>query len=219
MIIHGITVSVGYAGQLAEALPRWVAGLESCIVATTPADTQTQDVARRAGAIAHQTDVFTAHGAAFNKGAAIAEAAERIPFDHWLLLFDADVVPPADWLSQLLAMSPQRGNLYGARRRQRGTGRPLGDREPCGFFLLFHGSDPNAQVRPLVDTHWMHAGNYDTTFAARWPADRQIILPLDLEHIGEPHRNWWGIGNTEAMNRMRRERLRRGGWQHERIDA
>ena len=194
-----------------------------------------------------RTEVFWDGGADFNKGAAMAHAFERAetfpehPFlqsladvrgrdhaDHWFLFFDADIVPPKDWYQRTVAENPQPGNIYGARRFVRNNNVHfidsdengtvmLADAEPAGFFLLFNCCDPNAQVRPIVDTQWTHAGNYDTTFLRRWPREKQFWLEFEVEHLGDPGKNWCGVGREQKMRQMLAERSARGGWQHETI--
>lgn len=70
---------------------------------------------------------------------------------------------------------------------------------------------------PLIDTHWTHAGNYDSRFLNRWPRQLRLELPIRLMHLGLRN-NWLGLGNAAGFTKMQEERVRRGGrWDHERI--
>ncbi|HEY1190582.1 MAG TPA: hypothetical protein VGE74_23315 [Gemmata sp.] len=231
MTIHGITCSVDFADRLASGIDRWAAGLASLCVVTTPDDSATLALCvDRPGVRVHMTDAFTRDGAAFNKGAALSEAVDagKVPMGDWVLAFDADIIPPADWADRIANARPVAGTLYGATRTlcdgladaDAATQR-VDDADVAGFFMLFHGRDVNAAHRPLFDSCWRHAGNYDTRFMHRWAGggsgDRQI-LPLLVAHQGPVRENWWGRGNAVAMRRMEEERNRRGGsYEHERI--
>lgn len=217
MKLHAVTVCVNYADYLSRSLDRWAAA--PVLVVTTPADTETQDLCHRHGVPVHTTNVFYASGAKFNKGAAIVEAIEsRICIDciDWLLLFDSDIIPPANWLDQVKGANLRLGDLYGAPRTTE-AGELIDDGELAGYFHLFHTSDPNAKRRPLLDTHWYHAGNYDSEFIKRWDIDNRVLLPFSVIHLGERGRNWCGRGQADDMRQLHEERARRGGYGHETI--
>jgi hypothetical protein len=230
MTIHGLTVCVNYADFLERGIARWMAGLASLTVVTTPADVETQAVALAHGANFFATDLFTADGAVFNKGRAMEAARLTMPWSDWILFFDSDVVPPADWPVKLRGLIP--GWLYGCHRFDV-VGDQIEDRfQPncahdvpgVGFFQLFHASDPAVQTKPgepLIDTHWIHGGNYDNRFMDRWRANGRKVrtVPFRVAHVGE-RENWFGRGNREAFEAMQAERKRRGGrWEHERIEV
>ncbi len=151
------------------------------------------------------TEIFYANDAAFNKGAALSEAAANCITDgrwkDWVALIDADIVPPPNWKALVEAEEPQSGNLYGARRVLE-NGKQFYDGEIAGFFQLFHTSDPNVQRRPLVETDWVHAGGYDSEFQFRWKDHQRIHLPIHMTHLGEPGQNWFGRGEVDEMKTM-----------------
>ena len=229
MRIHGLTVCVNYVDDLALTLPRWLEGLASLTLATTAGDACLALAAADPRIRVHITDAFTRNGATFNKGLAMNEAVSLMPWSDWILAFDADILPPADWLAQVVACNPQPGKLYGAKRwqvdRPEDADRPdlplIRDIEYPGYFQLFHSADPRA-MRPLFDETWKHAGGYDTVFQNRWgvggDSPHKVRLPLRLLHLG-PTGNWWGRGNREAMQAMMRERRKRGDYSFERTDA
>jgi hypothetical protein len=236
MKIHGITVCVDYAAELAVGMLRWWTYLTSLTIVTTARDTATIDLARQwaAGGPAahlHVTDAFYRDGATFNKGRALEEARRdliaRADFAGWILLFDADVVPPADWADRCAGLAA--GSLYGCRRFQ-GTPGALEDHgQPnlphdvpgVGYFQLFHACDPVVVgADPLIDVHWTHAGNYDNRLLDRWRAVGRpaVNLPFRVAHLGTPGVDWCGKGNGATLEALRSERRRRGGtWDHERI--
>jgi hypothetical protein len=225
-VIDALTVCVDYADYLSLGIKRWREGLRSLTVVTAPHDETTQALARAHGAGLHVTDVFYAKGAAFNKGAALEEARERLPRGSWVLLFDADIVPPAGWVYTVSEHRPEPGSLYSCRRVQCADPAridapdlpALEDDCGVGYFQLFHSADPIAQARPLIDTFWVHAGNYDDRLKERWPRECRHWLPLRLVHVGE-RENWFGRGRRAEWEAMQAERRRRGGrWDHETID-
>lgn len=218
--LDGLVVCVNYADLLARTLPVWLDGLTTLTVVTSRDDVATDQLVNGRCRI-HKTDVFYANRAMFNKGAAIAEAFEvgqtEGLFRDWTLFFDADVLPPERWRRQVDAWSPHPHRLYGAQRIYE-DGRRIPDPDLAGYFLLFHASCPHAQHRPIVDTFWQHAGNYDSTFLERWLKVDRIRTNLQLVHFGEHGQNWCGRGNIEAVRQLHRGRAERGGsFQHERI--
>jgi hypothetical protein len=221
-------VCVDYAEHLAHSLRRWHAGMERLTVVTSSADKATQELCRRHNVETFVTDIFYANGASFNKGAALSEAFSALKLreatDDWLLAFDSDIVPPADWRNRLERTNLQPGTLYGAWRYQghlsaNGTliDKPgelllIGEtgirnkREDhpwgyvVGFFMLFHARDPLLPAAdPIFDMCWSHAGNYDTVFCDRWPVCRKIVLQMDTLHLGEVCRNWAGCANVDKL--------------------
>jgi hypothetical protein len=208
--IHALTVCVDYADYLESSLEGWLSGLDSLRVVTSSRDTRTQKLCRDAGIQLHITDVFYERGASFNKWAALSEAVDAMAWQDWILLIDADVRLPGGWRDLVNAVVLQPGLLYGAKRfLENGDLVYDADRMP-GYFNLFHNSDANAQRRPLFETHWTHAGRGDCEFHSRWPVDRRVWLPFGVTHLGEPNTNWWGRGNTAAMDAMIQARLREG---------
>lgn len=212
MKIHALTVSVGYGDFLERGVTRWRAGLASLVVVTSPADGRTAAVARAAGVPVHVTSAFYEDGAYFNKGRAMEEARRFLPPADWHLFIDADVVPHMDWLKRVVSQRPRPGTLHGARRVQEG-GEPILDAELAGFFQLFHSTD--SRGRAPLERNFVHAGNYDSAFMLRWPPSQQRILELELLHLGEPGRNWCGIGNEEAAEAIRAARRRGRSWRDE----
>jgi len=216
MEITAQTVSVDYAPQLAMCLPRWKATCARVLVVTAERDTETRLLCERLEVETLLTDVFWRHGAKFNKGAAIAEGFNHLQPAGWHLFFDADILPPPNWTEQLKRWNLRECCLYGSDRYLE-TGALIREGELAGCFHLAHASAKGMQVRPIVDTFWTHAGNYDSNFQARWNQHERVKLPLKLTHLGNPFRNWCGVGNDQGMNDLFSERRRRAGWQHERI--
>jgi len=225
--IHGLTVCVNYADLLALSIERWVHSLASLTVVTDLQDAATAALAEAHGCRVFRTNVFYECGATFNKGAAMEQARQQMPWQDWILFFDADIIPQADWISAADHWLVP-GNLYSARRFDAPTPedieapglRPITtDGIGVGYFQLFHSGDPKVQqTPPLLETWWKHAGVYDCNFMHRWNPRERHLLPIRLVHVG-PRDNWWGRGNTEAFATMQAERKVRGGWQHERIDV
>lgn len=211
--IHGLTVSVSYGDLLKRSIDRWRASLATLVVVTSPTDEDTATLARRTDCLLHRTDAFYRDGGIFNKGRSIEEARALLPASGWHLFFDADIVPPENWLELVGAEGPTVGMLHGA-RRVREDGQQISDNEIAGFFQLFHSSDPRGAA-PLA-TDFVHAGCYDTDFTFRWPQQLRRVLPLELVHLGEPGQNWCGVGNAEAMARLRARRQHKP-WQTERL--
>jgi len=106
MKISALTTCVGpkYAAMLHKSLPIW---LETCdeVIVVTDLDTKInwkvaidffQGAKGCTTLIPSRTDIFTAHGASFNKGAALSHGFAKIKDPEWVLNFDADILPPPD---------------------------------------------------------------------------------------------------------------------------
>jgi hypothetical protein len=215
MRIAGLTICVNYADFLERTLPAWAAGLDETLVVTTPTDQATLQLCARQGVRVHATDVFFACGASFNKGGALDEGVTLLAPADWLLIFDADCLPPASWRDQLEAAPPIPGHIYGGQRTDE-DGTPLSNWGLLlGFLQLFHMTDPAVQDRPLFGD-WSSAAAYDLVFAERWPKEQWRRVPFTVMHFGETHVHWCGRGNTAGMAQLQADRKQRG-WQHERL--
>lgn len=213
MRIHGLVVSVNYHDLLEKSIELWVAGLDSLTVVTDLQDDNSAWLAIKHVATVFRTDAFYRDGAAFNKGLSQQEAWGAVPKRDWLLLIDADVIPPADWKQQLEACNLQPGWLYGCFRYDEHGRKLKDDSHGYGYFQLFHSSDPLAQVMPFFDIYWIHAGNADSNIMLRWRNAGRLAppLPLKLTHPGGKSENWFGRGKREEFEAMQKERMRRGG--------
>lgn len=207
MRIDAITSCAGsrYIKLLSRSIPLWLDTLDSLTIVTRHEDVAELMPISRAALIVG-TDLFTAHGAKFNKGAALNLAyAAAEPLD-WILHFDADIIPPAKW-RDLAENSIKRGYLHGAGRRRDDGVTILSGRNamPLGYFQLWHTSDPCAQRWPLFEPRYSDAGAYDLEFINLWPINKRALIPgLRLTHQGHPGRNWFGpdIG-TELTTTMK----------------
>ena len=221
MRIAGVVVCVDYAPRLARSIDLWASGLDSLVVVTVPGDDPTFDLCTERGVQCRRSLRLNADGAVFNKAALLDEGVAAVAPRDWLLLFDADVVPPAGWRAAVEAAVPVSwgaGAIFGARRVEE-DGSPIAD-DPAGggYFQLFHSQDPVWLADPRLGS-WRSAAGYDTALAARWHPGLRRVLPLDLVHVGARGRNWCGLGRGAAMASLLRDRLARGGWAHERLDA
>lgn len=218
--IHGLTVCVGYADYLKHCLPNWLSSLSSLTIATTQDDWETRDLGDAyydSGYSCPQTVVttgaFTKDGAVFNKGLVMETARYHMQWEDWILFFDADILPPANWADSLPEL--EMGYLYGAWRYNPDGSRVDDDRPGYGYFQLFHAKDPKVQHTPLLSTHYKHAGNYDSDFLLSF---RGLTKTLDLYlvHIG-PKGQWFGVGKEAEMAEMLRNRRGRGIHPSERL--
>lgn len=199
--VDGFTCCVGamYAEQLSRSLATWHNTLDSVTVVTRTGDEAVKGVCKGYARVrVVETDVFTAHGASFNKAAAlcVAYAAMR-PIDG-VLHFDSDILPPRDWRRHV-EKGFRRGTIAGIDRLDE-AGHPIVDKgpKPYGFFQLWHADDDRAAYHwPLFETWHGHCGNYDMEFLERWPRELHAALPFTVVHFGEPRKNWFGVEGHE----------------------
>lgn len=221
MHITGIVTCVNYMQYLENQLDMWRCTLDNLLVITDFRDGQTQDVCKQFEVKCMITDRFYLDGALFNKGSAINAGYELLDKEtelDWVLFFDADIAPPSNWRMYCLRECTDFRNLYGCGRVD-WEDKDIYDEDIAGFFHLFNVRSPNAKIKPIVDTHWYHAGNYDSTFQNRWSKERRICLPFKVKHNGEVGKNWCGISNQKALARLHRDRVNRNNkWDHETVE-
>lgn len=242
--IRGLTIAVGewYAKTLEQALVRNLRHLTEIIVVTSPADDEVKEVAARFPCVrVFETNAFTAHGARFNKGLAMEEGLSFMGREGWILIHDADILLP----DSLPFDRIKSGSLYGARRRiledpsawtpelDWKKCAPVRDGSPIGFFQLFDAEDPALAGKPQwYDVSFAHAGGGDAYFLSHWPRGKQVILPVDVLHLGPIDTNWFGtdqagrdlmakfatdMGWTRAIQRHSPEAASRAGSLPERL--
>lgn len=232
MRLSTIIVSVNYSDLLERSISLWHGGSDRLIIITSSEDTKTQELCRRHNVEMHITDVFTANGAHFNKGAAMSEAVfckglrDR---QGWILTVDADIVPNEHWRDDLEAQNLQPGTLYGARRHRQPEKADrlalehknlMPQKWVIGFFTLFHTTDHHLPPieEPLFDICWPHAGNYDTAFTRRWQPEKRRLLKLPLIHLGDERSHWLGRGKRQELHRkFFSGRPSIEDWSHERM--
>lgn len=212
MKINGLAVCVDYSNYLHKSIYRWKNTLDTLLVVTSNQDTATQQLCESYEIPYCCTDAFYLNGAKFNKGLAMEEARQIMPWKDWILFFDADIIPDINWKSQIGQADPTRLN-GAARYDQKPDGSITmiddGGRVGWGYFQLFHSQDSHVQRRPLMDGSWKHAGGYDNSFVSLWPEPAKR-LPTTLIHMG-PNGNWFGVGRQQEYHEMQERRRRNGG--------
>jgi len=203
--IKAILVSVDYADLLAMTLPRNARYFSRIVVVTTAADTATREVCEPFGNVTvFATDAFYRNGAVFNKGLAIEEGFDVLGRSGWILVTDADIVIPPEFVDNLELV--EKGFLYGARRQLLADPTKLHTlsrkeldelpripgHDPYGYFQLFHADDPCLESRPWYPVDWLHAGGCDNDFQRKWPRQGKQWLPMSVIHLGEDGKNWCG---------------------------
>lgn len=201
MKISAITCCVGegYARHFEKSLPIWLDTLDQLTVVTKPDDKRVLDLLSAYSSNnlrSVTTDVFTQHGASFNKGAALCEGYRYCNPVDWVLCCDSDITPAPDWRIQVERACLEPGQIYGAWRYNHDGHQCDKVFFPFGYFQLWNVADPNSWQWPLFDTWHAHAGCYDANFCERWLVKDRIQLPIELTHEGERRKNWFG--ETEA---------------------
>lgn len=217
MKITGLTTCVGehYAKMLGKSLPIWLNTLDDLRIITDH-ETKNRYMSGFPPSKIYPTEIFTAHSASFNKGAALSQGFANIKDPDWILNFDADILPPANWRTPIEAYAyPDPTKLYGCSHRYREDGSLIPDADfpnIWGFFHLWNVADPHSWRRPVFDPTCGHAGNYDHTFMTQWPVDSRVDLwpELKLIHQGEPRQKWFG--NDEKNDKKMMNLFTLGLW-------
>lgn len=196
MKIDGLTTCVGerYAKMLEKSLPIWLETLDSLTVVTDSHTSHRELEATSANIFL--TEIFTAYGASFNKGAALSAGFAQSGATDWVLNFDADIIPPRDWRKKVEAVA-RPGKLFGSSRRYGEDDVLIPDADfpnIWGFFHLWQVDDPHSWRRPVFDSTCGHAGNYDHSFMMQWPESERVDLwpEIKLVHQGSPRQQWFG---------------------------
>lgn len=183
MKLECVQVCVGYADFLAASLPFNKQLFNRQVIVTTPADTKTVNVCKHYNVECFQTDVFTANGNKFNKGAAINAALEKIDFQDWCIHMDADVVLPALTRHILETIQLNEQFLYGVDRLM------VPSYEHWQRFL----SNP----LPQHDMAYVHVGPYPVGVR---------VMKLENNRGG-----WCPLGYFQMFNR-KATALKKGPW-------
>lgn len=204
--LRGVVVNVDYCDLARLCLPANLRFLSECWVITSPADIETQEFCSQFPKVRlYITDSFYKDGAFFNKGRCIEECFNVMGRHGNILIHDADILFPDDMLEELPTIQPN--ILYGAARRivedplqwdpsvpWSHYGRRNDNRRPIGFFQCFSAESALIRDRrPWYDQTFIHAGGGDGFFESLFPRDgHQVILPLDVLHLGPADSNWFG---------------------------
>lgn len=195
--IDALTCCLGsvYAAYLKQSLPVWMDTLDSLTVVTHPSDRDTLAVCEPYGRLrVVTTEVFKAHNAAFNKGAALTQAYAAMDPTDGVLHFDSDIMPPKNW-REIAEREFAHGSIHGAVRTEEAGKKieDLGD-WPYGYFQLWHAHDVATHFWPIMEVWHQSAGGYDLEFLEKWPTKLRRKLSFEVVHFGEVRRNWFGVG-------------------------
>ena len=115
MNLEAVTVCIGYADFLAQAVPYNRPLFARWIVATSPDDHATREVCRRYNLQTILTNDHT-HGGEFAKGRVVERALQHLSADGWRMHLDADIVLPRNTRHMLDIAGLQEDCIYGADR-------------------------------------------------------------------------------------------------------
>lgn len=200
MRIDGFTCCVGpvYAEYLSKSLSVWSDTLDSLTVVTNPDDPVLKVIKDSMLAVdIVETNLLTAYGAMFNKGAALCEAWNAMNAQDAVLHFDSDIVPEPGWRDKAERLF-KNGCIHGAKRHDE-RGKIIFDAPPFpyGYFHLFHSTDTACLRWSIFEPWHPSAGGYDIEFLEHWNDKQRVELPIHLTHLGEVRRNWFGVGLPE----------------------
>jgi len=179
--IECVITCVGYGDFLAHTLPLNMRHFDKLVVATSPADKETQKVCDFYGVQVWLTDAFNAQwDGQFKKGAGINQGLSRLDRDAWILHLDADIVLPPNFRKVIEAADLDPSMIYGADRAEFKSFEEwqkfIGSPEPCtaggGFFIhiTHHGQQLGTRVA------FPHQGGYvPIGYFQLWHADSGVF--------------------------------------------
>lgn len=184
-----VVVCVGRAEHLKQTLPHNAKLVDEVVVITHPRDLGTIDIHHAMCGKAIKgflSERCFENGDAFNKGKMINDALAGIKDPDWIILSDADIFLSPNLPEFMKTHSLNPGVIYGTVRHTDVDG-PIGsDKEPNGFFQLFH---PRAQA---IRDNWPHpmseefcsAGSVDSHFLQQFPQGKRCLIPsLAVKHL------------------------------------
>ena len=181
---------------------------KSITVVTDLNDILTKQICDIFGVNCVQTDRFYENGAVFNKGKGLNEGIKSISDPDWIIMTDADIVFPPNFISILNNKFVDTNKLYSTSRylcrnyttleKYRNNEITLSEMDgvhhcpPVGYFQMFNYNHPNLTDKNLIypevsnDASWS-----DMLFADKFP-QKECILTFKLIHLGEDSQNWKG---------------------------
>ena len=200
MKLTTITVCVDYSDFFKFALAHNRQILKNYHAVTTPQDKDTHALCQQYGLHVIATNSFYDDGAVFNKGKAINDGLEQSRASGWVLLLDADIFLPPQFLDILSTKQLDRRYLYSANRLCIDKDlcqahmispdylRACAEQQPnyCGYFQMFHTSrfywSKSLRVYPEGSAN---AAWSDTVFADFWPeSQRRYFKGMSVIHFG-----------------------------------
>ena len=119
--IECVITCQNYGDFLAQTLPYNLPQLDRVVVVTSHDDALTKAVCKKYSVETVLTDVFQAHGEAFNKGAAINHGLAALRQRGWILHLDADIVLPLTFGNMMPKSALDEACIYGAERLEIGS--------------------------------------------------------------------------------------------------
>ncbi len=116
MRLEAVTVCVNYSDFLREVVAYNAQHFDDWVVVTSPDDSATRELCRRAGVRCVLTREVWRDGDEFNKGRAIIRALDQLSAGGWVLHLDADVALPAHFRQALSMAHLDPESVYGADR-------------------------------------------------------------------------------------------------------
>jgi hypothetical protein len=177
-------------------------------VVTDSSDILTKKLCETFGVNCVVTDRFYDDGAVFNKGKAINEGINSLVNPEWILLTDADIIFPADFLTILNEKTVNVEKLYAASRYMcRSYDTYLKYKEntialseiggvhrcpPVGYFQLFsYGNTGLTDKNKIYPENSIDASWSDMLFADKFP-QKECLPNMKLIHLGDDSKNWKG---------------------------
>ncbi len=195
-----ITVCVDYSDIFKFALAHNRQILKNYHVVTTPQDKDTHALCQQYGLHVIATNSFYDDGAVFNRGKAINDGLEQSRASGWVLLLDADIFLPPQFLDILSTNQLDRRYLYSANRLCIDKDLYEAHRispdylKACsewesnysGYFQMFHTSrffwSKSMRVYPEGSAN---AARSDMLFADFWPeSQRRYFKEISVIHFG-----------------------------------
>jgi hypothetical protein len=208
MKLTTMTVCVDYSDIFKFALAYNQQILKDYRVVTTPQDKDTHALCQQYGLHVIATNSFYDDGAVFNKGKAINDGLEQSRTMGWVLLLDADIFLPPQFLDILSTKQLDRRYLYSANRLCIDKDlyqahrispdylRACLEQQPnySGYFQLFHTSrffwSKSMRVYPEGSAN---AAWSDMIFADFWPeSQRRYFKGMSVIHFGPRRVNYNG---------------------------
>lgn len=116
MKIEAVSICVGYADFLREAIPYNLPHLDRWLIVTDSRDVATREVCRQHNLEFLATDDFYRDGAKFDKARGVDRGLQQLAHEDWVLHLDADIILPTHTRHTLHHADLDTQTIYGADR-------------------------------------------------------------------------------------------------------
>ena len=182
MYIEAVTVCVGYADFLAEAIACNIGLLDRWIVVTSENDRATRELCRRHSIHTLLSEDHLRDGEGFAKGRLVERGLQHLSADGWRLHLDADILLPFQFRRLLEAAHLDQRNIYGCDRIMVRSRQEYDALRASGWLAHDYHCRVNPPPGLQIGSRWVHhdGGYVPIGFFQLWHCSAQKDYPFSI---------------------------------------